>query len=107
VDDFKEGKVADSDLSSDPGGQVADPVAEVVGVGAEPELTDAALAALPAEVFAESLTDYFSAWARRLRNGESGALPIVGGLVAVMIFFQIKEPTFLSSTNLVNLFVAA
>jgi D-xylose transport system permease protein len=79
----------------------------VVGVEEDPGISEATLAALPAEVFAQSLGDYFKAWARRLRNGESGALPVIVGLVAVVIFFQIEESTFLSSTNLVNLFVFA
>ena len=97
----------DPDLSSGVGGHLADAPDAVVGVGAEPELSEAAIAALPAEVFAESLSDYFRAWALRLRNGESGALPIIGGLIAVVIFFQLQQSTFLSATNLVNLFVAA
>lgn len=99
--------MADPDLSGGVEARLAEAPDAVVGVGAEPELTEEALSALPAEVFAQSLNDYFRAWARRLRNGESGALPIIAGLVAVVIFFQLEQPTFLSSTNLVNLFIAA
>jgi D-xylose transport system permease protein len=99
--------VSDPDLGGGVDARLADAPDAIVGVGPEPELSEAALSALPAEVFAQSLNDYFSAWARRLRNGESGALPTIGGLIAVMVFFQLEQSTFLSSTNLVNLFVAA
>jgi D-xylose transport system permease protein len=99
--------VADPDLSSGLDAGLVDAPDAVVGVGAEPDFDEAVLAALPAEVFAQSLNEYFRAWARRLRNGESGALPVIGGLIAIVIFFQIEQSTFLSSTNLVNLFVAA
>jgi D-xylose transport system permease protein len=100
--------VADPDLRSGAEDQnLPDAPDAVVGVEAAPELSAAALSALPAEVYAQSLKDYFVAWARRLRNGESGALPIILGLVAVVIFFQVEESTFLTSGNLVNLFVQA
>lgn len=99
--------MTDPDLGRGADAHLAEAPDAVVGVAAEPELSDAALSALPAEVFAQSLNDYFRAWGRRLRNGESGALPIVGGLIAVVIFFQLEQSTFLSSTNLVNLFIAA
>ena len=50
------------------------------------------MAALPAEVFAESTGDYFKAWGSRLRNGESGALPIMIGLVADhRLLFQLEQ----------------
>src|SRR5579863_362390 len=81
--------------------------AAVVGVDTDEHLTDAALAALPAEVFAESLGDYLKAWGRRLRNGESGALPVIAGLIVIVIFFQLQQSVFLSSSNLVILFVLA
>ena len=51
--------------------------------------------------------DYFRAWGRRIRNGESGALPIIVGLIVIVIFFQIEQSQFLTSGNLVNLFVQA
>jgi D-xylose transport system permease protein len=99
--------VADPDLTSGAEDHLADAPDAVVGVEAEPELTAAAIAALPAEVYAQSLKDYFVAWGRRLRNGESGALPIIAGLIAVGAFFQIEQSQFLTSTNLVNLFILA
>ncbi len=40
---------------------------------------------------------------RRLRAGDLGALPVVIGLVVIWTVFQILNPVFLSSDNLVNL----
>ena len=54
---------------------------------------------------ANNLSEYFQAWGRRIRNGESGVVPILLGLVAIIIFFQLEQSKFLSATNLVNLFV--
>jgi D-xylose transport system permease protein len=79
--------------------------AGVVGAHGDAELSEAAVAALPPEVLAESIGEYFSAWGRRLRNGESGALPIIVGLVMIIIFFQLEQSVFLTSGNLTNLFV--
>ena len=39
----------------------------------------------------------------RLRSGDLGSLPVVIGLVIIWIVFQILNPVFLSSRNLVNL----
>ena len=55
------------------------------------------------EVLADSLGEYLQAWGRRIRNGESGALPIIVGLIVIIIFFQIERPRFDSAINLVNL----
>ncbi len=63
------------------------------------------LAAVAPEVMAGSLTEYFQAWGRRIRNGESGALPVIVGLIIIVIFFQIEQSQFLTAGNLVNLFV--
>ena len=63
-----------------------------------------ALTASP-EVVANNLSEYFQAWGRRIRNGESGVVPILLGLVAIIIFFQLEQSKFLSATNLVNLFI--
>ncbi len=62
---------------------------------------------LAPEVLAGSLTEYFQAWGRRIRNGESGALPIIVGLILIVIFFQIEQSNFLTAGNLVNLLVQA
>src|SRR5919197_542137 len=74
-----------------------------------PDLTAAPEAAeveLPPEIVAQTLGAYFRAWAGRIRAGESGVLPVIVGLVAIMIVFEAISPghVFLSAGNLVNLF---
>jgi D-xylose transport system permease protein len=56
-----------------------------------------------ADLLANSMSDYLRIVSRRIRAGESGALPVIVGLVAVVIFFQIKNSLFLSANNLVDL----
>lgn len=72
-----------------------------------PEATDQDLTVAAPEVLAGSLQEYMRAWLTRIRSGESGALPIIGGLVAIVIFFQIEQSTFLTAGNLVNLLTQA
>ena len=57
------------------------------------------------EVMANSLGEYGRIQLRRIRSGESGALPVVIGLVAIVIYFQIRNSLFLSPGNLVNLLI--
>jgi D-xylose transport system permease protein len=89
-----------SDVSTQP------PPASGASVNGE-GLTQEELAAVAPEVLADSLPDYFRAWGRRIRNGESGALPIIVGLIIIVIFFQAERSAFLTSGNLVNLFTQA
>jgi D-xylose transport system permease protein len=56
-----------------------------------------------AELLAGSVGDYARIWSRRIRSGESGALPVIIGLVAIVIFFWVKSPSFMTPRNLVNL----
>ena len=65
------------------------------------------LATTAPDVLAESLSDYLRAWGKRIRSGESGAVPVLVGLVLIIIFFQIQQSSFLTSGNLVNLFEQA
>lgn len=65
------------------------------------------VAAIAPEVLADSLGEYFRAWGRRIRGGESGALPIIAGLIIIIIFFQLERSQFDSAQNLVNLFQQA
>jgi D-xylose transport system permease protein len=65
------------------------------------------VAAVAPEVVADSVGEYMRAWGRRIRTGESGALPIVLGLVVIIIFFQAERSQFDSAQNLVNLFEQA
>jgi D-xylose transport system permease protein len=56
-----------------------------------------------ADLLANSFGDYLRIVSRRIRSGESGALPVIVGLVAIVIFFQVRNSLFLSAGNLVNL----
>ncbi|MEV4148781.1 hypothetical protein AB0J40_34345 [Amycolatopsis sp. NPDC049691] len=51
----------------------------------------------------EGLKPALGAIADRIRSGDLGALPIVVGLVVIWTVFQLLNPVFLSSANLVNL----
>src|SRR6202163_2209116 len=66
----------------------------------------AATAELPPELVAQTFGQYARAYGARIRNGESGVLPVVVGLVAIMVVFEVISPNhvFLSAGNLVNLF---
>jgi D-xylose transport system permease protein len=55
------------------------------------------------EVTADSLGEYLKAWVMRVRNGESGMLPVIGGLILIVIIFQSQKSVFLSAANLTNL----
>ena len=52
---------------------------------------------------AASITESWAAFRSRLRGGDLGAIPVVVGLAIIWTVFQILNPTFLSSANLVNL----
>jgi D-xylose transport system permease protein len=73
------------------------------------ELTPAAavaadLAVAP-ELVADSLGEYLHAVYVRVRGGESGVLPVVGGLLLISILFQSLNSHFLTAGNLVNLLI--
>src|SRR5260370_41145552 len=67
---------------------------------------EAAQAELPPELVAQTFGEYARAYVARVRNGQSGVLPVVVGLVAVLVVFEVISPNhvFLSAGNLVNLF---
>ncbi len=60
-----------------------------------------------ADVLANSLGDYVRMWWTRVRSGDSGALPVLIGLAAIVIYFDIRSSAFLSAGNLVNLMTQA
>jgi D-xylose transport system permease protein len=68
--------------------------------------SEAAELAAP-EVTAHSLGEYIKIWWTRVRSGESGALPVLLGLVAIVVYFQARNSLFLSAGNLVNLMTQA
>ena len=60
-----------------------------------------------AELLANSMGDYARILLKRIRSGESGALPVIVGLIAIVLIFQVKNSLFLSAGNLVNLMTQA
>ncbi|HEX7277952.1 MAG TPA: hypothetical protein VF244_11300 [Acidimicrobiales bacterium] len=80
-----------------------------VVVEAEEELSEAAatqadLAVAP-EIMANSLGEYLRAAFARMKAGETGVLPVVGGLILISILFQTLNSNFLTSGNMVNLLI--
>ena len=59
------------------------------------------------ELMAGSISEYVRIWLKRIRSGESGALPVILGVIVIVVFFQIKSSLFLSAGNLVNLMTQA
>ena len=65
---------------------------------------EADLAVSP-ELAAGSLGEYLRAAIARVRGGDSGVLPVVGGLLLISILFQSLNSHFLTAGNLVNLLI--
>jgi len=80
----------------------ADP-ATAVDLTAAPEVAEKEV---PPALVAQSLGEYVRAWSSRIRSGESGVLPVIAAMVAILVVFTIWSPNhvFLSPVNLVNLF---
>jgi D-xylose transport system permease protein len=51
--------------------------------------------------------DQFRAWLQRIRSGEMGALPAIGGFVVLSILFSALSPFFLTERNFANLMTQA
>ncbi len=70
------------------------------------EATAAAELVVPPALVAQTLGQYFTGWIARVRNGDSGVLPVVAGMVLIAIVFEAISPShvFLSAGNIVNLF---
>jgi D-xylose transport system permease protein len=71
------------------------------------EISSEAAAASAPDVVADSLGEYVKIWWARVRGGESGFLPVLLGLAAIVIYFQVRNSLFLSAGNLVNLITQA
>ncbi len=85
-----------------------DEISDPAAVGAAPDGSPAAPAVdvVPAEIVSDSLAAYARARAARIMSGDSGALPVILGLVVIAIAFQVwTQGLFLSPGNLVNLFI--
>jgi D-xylose transport system permease protein len=70
---------------------------------------EAVEAELPPGIVAQTLGQYVRAYTARIRAGESGVLPVIFAMVAIMVVFGVVSPNhvFLSPVNLVNLFQQA
>src|ERR1700751_2752557 len=77
--------------------------ADTAHTDAGDEIAAAASRSASADLLANSMGDYVRIMGRRVRSGESGALPVIVGLIVIVIFFQVKSSLFLSAGNLVNL----
>ncbi|MGC8627321.1 MAG: sugar ABC transporter permease [Acidimicrobiales bacterium] len=84
-------------------GGVAVTAMSVAAETAEDATSASEAAVLSSEAVAGTLGEYLAAWWRRVRSGESGVLPVVGALVAIVVIFQAQNSLFLSGPNLVNL----
>ena len=81
-------------------GEVTAPPEIVEETAADQATLDSDLLALPPDA---SFNEYVTAWVKRVRRGESGVLPVIGGLIVIVIIFQIENSRFLTDLNLVNL----
>jgi D-xylose transport system permease protein len=54
-----------------------------------------------------SAGDYLRLAWRRIKGGETGVLPVIGGLLLVSVIFQSLDSHFLTAGNLVNLLIQA
>jgi D-xylose transport system permease protein len=91
--------------------KVDEPAPSSSSVQPSEELTEAAesraqLAVSP-ELVAGSVPEYLRASLSRIRAGQVGILPVVGGLLLVSVLFQSLNSHFLTAGNLVNLLVQA
>ena len=75
--------------------------------GQPPSNSDEIAAVAAPDVIADSFGQYVKIWWIRVRSGDSGALPVLLGLVAILIYFQASDSLFLSAGNLVNLMTQA
>jgi len=72
-----------------------------------PDLTAAAeVDEVPSEILAQSLGEYLRGWWARVKNGDSGVLPVVLATVVVAITFEILTPenAFLRPSNVIYIF---
>ncbi|HKH09284.1 MAG TPA: ABC transporter permease [Agromyces sp.] len=53
------------------------------------------------------IADQVRAWWQRVRGGEMGALPAVGGFIVLSIMFSVLSPFFLTERNFANLMTQA
>jgi D-xylose transport system permease protein len=56
---------------------------------------------------ADSVGEYASAWVKRIRNGETGVLPVIAGLIVIVVIFQTQNANFISARNFTALLTQA
>jgi D-xylose transport system permease protein len=77
------------------------------GVTAAEEDDQATDPSISPELVSGSVSEYLRMSVARIRGGDTGVLPVVGGLLLVSIIFQSRDSQFLTAANLVNLLVQA
>jgi D-xylose transport system permease protein len=55
------------------------------------------------ELVADTFGEYLVGQWKKIKGGDSGALPVIVGLVLIVVIFQIENSKFLTTGNLVNL----
>ena len=93
--------------STNPGPEEGSVVTTEAAPDMQAEESATAAPTATAALAAGSVGEYARIWVKRIRSGESGALPVILGLVIIVLFFQIKNSLFLSAGNLVNLMTQA
>jgi D-xylose transport system permease protein len=88
--------------------RIDDPISTAPATAAEtlPDPTaavDSTALDIPPGIMAQSLGEYLRGWFARVKNGDSGVLPVVLAIAVVAVTFQIGNRQFLSAENLVNL----
>lgn len=69
----------------------------------EPAATGDDTTAISNELVVNSLGEYLRGVGKRMRRGDSGALPVLIGLVVIIVIFQVENSNFLTAGNLTNL----
>ena len=87
--------------------EVHEPPSDAAAAAEADEIAAQTAAVAAPEVIADSLGEYAKIWLARVRGGESGALPVILGLIAIVVYFQARSSLFLSAGNLVNLMTQA
>ena len=91
----------DDPLTSTPGATATEVLPDPTAAAAETVVLD-----IPPELVAQSLGEYLRGWFARVRNGDSGVLPVILAIVAVAVIFEVVTPenAFLRTSNLVYIF---
>ena len=56
---------------------------------------------------ANSFGEYLRAWAKRIRGGDTGNLPVIAGLILIVIVFETQNGNFLTARNFATLMTQA